>query len=149
MKVKKELMAPCGLYCGVCGIHIATSDNNTKFKERFASARNVTVDQINCDGCLSGNLYVFCKTCSIRSCALKKGIEGCHQCAEFPCKFIQDFPIEVGKKVMLRAIPDWKKLGTEKFVEGEEKRYTCPNCGYQLFRGARRCRQCQQPVDVD
>jgi predicted RNA-binding Zn-ribbon protein involved in translation (DUF1610 family) len=31
----------------------------------------------------------------------------------------------------------------------EEERYHCPNCGYALFRGANRCRNCKEPVDVD
>ena len=29
----KNLMAPCGLYCGACGVYIATRDKNEKFKE--------------------------------------------------------------------------------------------------------------------
>ena len=28
----KDLMAPCGLYCGTCGVYIATRDGNEKFK---------------------------------------------------------------------------------------------------------------------
>jgi len=28
----KDLMAPCGLYCGTCGVYIATRDNNEKFR---------------------------------------------------------------------------------------------------------------------
>jgi len=24
----RELMAPCGLYCGTCGVYIATRDDN-------------------------------------------------------------------------------------------------------------------------
>jgi hypothetical protein len=28
----KDLMAPCGLCCGVCGVYIATRDGNDKFK---------------------------------------------------------------------------------------------------------------------
>ena len=28
----KDLMAPCGLYCGTCGVYIATRDKNEKFK---------------------------------------------------------------------------------------------------------------------
>lgn len=28
----KDLMAPCGLYCGVCAIYMATRDGNEQLK---------------------------------------------------------------------------------------------------------------------
>ena len=146
---KKKLAAPCGLYCGVCGVYIAHKDNNIKFKERLTSVYNVSTDEIKCEGCLSDNLFIFCTTCPIRSCVIEKGIEGCHQCNGFPCKFIDDFPLPVGKKVILRAIPTWRQLGTDIWMDEEGKRYQCPYCGYKLFRGAKRCRVCRNPVDLD
>ena len=33
---REDLLAPCGLYCGVCGILTAHRDNNQKFKEKLA-----------------------------------------------------------------------------------------------------------------
>ena len=149
MESKRELAAPCGLYCGVCGVYIAHRDNNAKFKERLTTVYNVGIEEIKCKGCLSDELFVFCQTCSIRSCTIEKGIEGCHQCGDFPCRSIEDFPLPVGKKVILRGVPAWRELGTETWMEEEEKRYYCPHCGYKLFRGAQRCRQCRQPVDID
>ena len=149
MESKNELAAPCGLYCGVCGVYIAHKDDNTKFKERLTKVYGVHVDDIKCKGCLSDELFVFCKSCSIRSCTKKRGIKGCHQCDDFPCRYIERFPLPVGKKVILRAIPTWRELGTEKWMGEEEKRYHCPSCGYMLFRGAKRCRNCKEPVDLD
>jgi hypothetical protein len=35
MKVEPKFLAPCGLYCGVCGVFYATRDNNDKFLERL------------------------------------------------------------------------------------------------------------------
>lgn len=149
MAAKKELAAPCGLYCGVCGVYIAHRDGNSKFRERLTKVYGVGVDEIRCRGCLSDELFGFCQTCRIRACTIEKGIDGCHQCDDFPCTSIEDFPLPVGKKVILRAIPTWRELGTERWMEEEEKRYHCPHCGYTLFRGAQRCRQCREPVDVD
>jgi DNA-directed RNA polymerase subunit RPC12/RpoP len=51
--------------------------------------------------------------------------------------------------VMLRAIPHWREVGTEKWVEDEEARYHCPSCGHKLFRGAKRCNRCKAEVDLD
>lgn len=146
---KKALAAPCGLYCGVCGVYIATRDNNQKFKEKLTTVYGVPVEEIHCMGCLSDNTWFFCKQCDIKSCCQEKGYEGCHQCNDFPCKHINDFAFPVGKRVIMRAIPTWRELGTEKWMEEEERRYICPHCGSNLFRGAKRCRNCSQPVDVD
>jgi predicted RNA-binding Zn-ribbon protein involved in translation (DUF1610 family) len=149
MEVKKELLAPCGLYCGVCGILIAHRDNNQKFKERLGTVYGVKPEDLVCEGCLSENVFGYCRVCPIKSCTREKGYEGCHQCAEFPCAHIANFPMPVGKKVMLRAIPQWRELGTGKWVEAELARYHCPSCGHELFRGAKRCRNCKEPVDQD
>jgi ribosomal protein S27AE len=149
MDTTQDLAAPCGLYCGVCAVYIAHRDDNLKFKERLTGVYNVGVEDIKCRGCLSDEPFVYCRTCAIKVCTSEKGIEGCHQCVDFPCKHIEGFPLPVGKKVILRAIPSWRECGTERWMEEEEKRYYCPKCGYKLFRGVRTCRNCKEPVDVD
>ena len=35
MMMNPDLIAPCGLYCGVCAIYIAHRENNEKFKARL------------------------------------------------------------------------------------------------------------------
>ncbi|TXT58962.1 MAG: hypothetical protein BAJALOKI1v1_1510007 [Promethearchaeota archaeon] len=151
--INRDLMAPCGLYCGVCSIYIAHRDDNEKFKRVLLPVYKAFVkstDDIACTGCLSeGVVFPVCQKCAIKSCVREKGIDGCHQCVEWPCKFVENFPLAVGKKVIKRAIPTWRELGDEKFVEEEEQRYHCPECGNQLFRGAKKCNKCKTSVNVD
>lgn len=158
MEINSDLLAPCSLYCGVCGVFFATRDNNDAFLEKLVGVYKGTVpgmddlkiDDLKCDGCLSDNrVSIFCRVCSIKSCAKEKKIDGCHQCDDFPCVHIDEFPVPVGKKVILRAVPYWKKWGTEKWVSDEEVRYLCPECNHPLFRGAKRCNTCKTPVDLD
>ena len=157
MMIHPEQIAPCGLYCGVCRILAATQEDDRAFlerlvrvyKRRFPEIDAATADDLLCDGCLSTRRSVFCQECSIRECAQQKGFQGCHECPDFPCPFIDEFPMPVGKRVILRAIPYWRSRGTEQWIAAEEKRYTCPECGQRLFRGARQCRHCRSPVDVD
>lgn len=157
MEINSEYLAPCGLYCGVCGILYATRDSNMKFKERLlgvyedklAGGEDLTVDDIRCEGCLSESPFIYCRECPIKACTKSRGYVGCHQCSDFPCGLIEDFPIPVGKKVILRAIPHWREVGTEKWVQDEESRYLCPECGNMLFRGAKSCNRCKTPVDLD
>ena len=149
MNIKKELLAPCGLYCGVCGVLIASRDNNEKFRQRLSTVYECAPEEIACKGCRSGERFKYCQTCAIRSCALEKHYIGCYQCEDFPCGLIDAMQFPVGRKVALRAIPAWRRLGTERWVEEEERRYHCPYCGYKLFRGAKRCRNCREPIDQD
>ena len=163
MKTDPNFISPCGLYCGVCAIYIAHRDNNQKFKERLVSlykgkvhgkgtlpnSEMITTDNIRCHGCLSDDLFMHCKQCEIRDCTIKKGYTGCHQCDEFPCQYIEKFPMTVGKKVILRAVPYRQKFGDEKWIQDEEARYFCPECGNKVFRGVVRCNKCKTKLNLD
>lgn len=59
--MKNELYAPCGLYCGVCGVYMASCDNNQKLKDKFAKTYNVKSEQIACKGCLSEEIFFSVK----------------------------------------------------------------------------------------
>ncbi|MCD4744220.1 MAG: DUF3795 domain-containing protein [Desulfobacteraceae bacterium] len=163
MKTNPDFISPCGLYCGVCAIHIAYRDNNQKFKERLVdlykggvigkgtlpNSKALTTDNIQCNGCMSDNLFMHCKQCEIRDCTREKGYTGCHQCDEFPCKYIENFPMAVGKKIILRAIPYRRKVGDEKWIQDEEARYFCPECGNKVFRGVVKCNKCKAELNLD
>ncbi len=162
-EINRKLVSPCGLYCGVCAVYIAHRDNNRKLKEglakvyrgevhgkgRLPGSENLSAEDIRCCGCLSDELFMHCRQCEIRDCTQKKGYAGCHQCDEFPCRHITDFPMTVGKKVILRAVPYRREVGTEKWVSDEEARYVCPECGNKVFRGLAKCRQCEAKLDLD
>ncbi len=163
MTVNSELLGPCGLYCGVCAIYIAHRDNNRKFKERLVGlykgsvpgkgtlpgSEGLTIEDIKCRGCQSDEVFIYCRRCPIRGCVNERGYEGCYECDEFPCRYVDAFPMAVGKKVILRAVPYWREVGTEKFVEDEKARYICPECGNRVFRGATRCNRCKASLDLD
>ncbi len=163
MTYNPDLVSPCGLYCGVCAILIAHRDGNQKFKERLAdlykgrvagkgvlpNSENLSARDIHCKGCLSDDLFLHCRQCAIRDCTRAKGYSGCHECAEFPCRHIEEFPMTVGKKVILRAIPHIREVGVARWIEDEEARYICPQCGHRVFRGAVRCNTCKAELDLD
>jgi hypothetical protein len=163
MTVNPEYLSPCGLYCGVCAIHIAHRSGNEKFKARLANlykggvpgkgtlpnSESLSAQDIQCDGCLSGCLFMHCRHCDIRNCCQTKGIAGCHQCNDFPCEHIDNFPMTVGKKVILRSVPYRREHGDEQWVADEKARYHCPTCGNQVFRGAMRCNRCKAALQLD
>jgi len=96
VEIKKELLGPCGLYCGVCAVYIAHRDNNIKFKERIVNVYKPytkTIEDVQCSGCLSEdieNIFGWCQICPIKSCVKKKGIEACH---EFAKKIADALPV--------------------------------------------------------
>ena len=150
----KDLMAPCGLYCGACGVYIATRDGNDKFKAVLGNLYGSKPEETECRGCMQPDppkkLYGYCSTCAIRDCVRTKGFYSCHQCDEWPCDKIENFALATGVRVMKRAIPLWRSKvaelgdaeGSVEWARGECERYHCSSCGNPLFRGAQRCRAC-------
>jgi len=163
MATNPDFISPCGLYCGVCAVYIAHRDNNTKLKERLVSlykggtsgkgtlpnSEVLSIEDIRCRGCLSDEQFMHCRQCEIRNCTQEKGYTGCHECNEFPCQYIDNFSMAVGKRVILRAVPYRREFGTEKWIQDEETRYICPKCGNRVFRGAMKCNRCKEQLDLD
>jgi len=155
---EKQLMAPCGLYCGVCGVYIATRDKNDKFKAALGNLYGTPPEETECIGCMQSDppekLYVFCKICEIRDCVKSKKFYSCHQCDQWPCHLIENFGLKTGLQVMKRTIPIWRKCvekdghekGSVEWARSECERYHCASCGDPLFRGAQKCRNCGHDV---
>lgn len=163
MKTNPDLISPCGLYCGVCAVYLADRDNNIKLKERLLNlyqggtpgkgllpnSESLSIQNMRCRGCLSDDRFMHCQQCEIRACTQEKGYTGCHECDDFPCRHIDDFPMAVGKKVILRSVLYRREFGTAKWVMDEEARYVCPECGNKVFRGAMKCNQCKVNLNLD
>lgn len=157
MEINPNFLSPCGLYCGVCSVYYATRDNNDSFLEKLLGfyqnqipgLEKISIEDLRCQGCLSEKTSFFCGACNIKECTHQKGYSGCHECDDFPCTHIEEFPIPVGKKVVLRSVPYRREHGTQKWVQDEETRYICSQCEHVLFRGAKQCNKCKTPVDLD
>ncbi|MFO7965338.1 MAG: DUF3795 domain-containing protein [Desulfobacterales bacterium] len=154
----RRLMAPCGLYCGTCGIYIADRDGNEKFRNIMANLYGLKPEEARCRGCMqqdsSEDLFIYCRTCKIRDCVASRRFYSCHQCSDWPCDSIRNFSLATGRRVMERAIPIWRETadrfgdeaGSVEWARHECNRYHCSFCGKPLFRGARRCRYCKKDV---
>lgn len=157
----RTLMAPCGLYCGVCGVYIATRDDNAKFKTVMGNLYGTRPEDTACRGCMQPDppqkLYGFCALCAIRDCVRSKGFYSCHQCSDWPCDRIRTFGLATGRRVMMQTIPVWREMvavhgheeGCVEWARSVCERYHCPGCGSPLFRGAQRCRACGRAVADD
>jgi hypothetical protein len=157
MTAHQPLEAPCSLYCGVCRIYQATRDKDLKtlgrlarfYSRRMPELGELEAQDLLCDGCLSQRKSVTCQICAIRECVLERNIAGCHQCSDFPCHHIDQFPVDTGRLVILRAVPFRREEGTAAWIAGELIRYTCPHCQNKLYRGVRLCSFCRNEVSLD
>ena len=145
MSIKSEYLSPCGMYCSVCSIRYAQLNNDQELKLGLARFFGTEPENITCEGCRSDKKFQFAETCNIRKCSMEKKLEGCHLCADFPCRNIRSFPFEIAVDGMLEAVPRWRELGAESWVAELEKQYTCSQCGMLLHRHARQCNNCRTP----
>lgn len=84
MSPTKELVAPCGLACGVCPVHKAIEDR--ALAEKLASNLGLAVEEVPCRGCRpQGGVVLGKKLCPTYKCVTGRGYDFCFQCPDFPC----------------------------------------------------------------
>jgi len=150
----------CGLYCGACDI-LSSYENGHESKftslwteptlKAYLKSQNATCEgnndfKLKCHGCKSDDVFVVCKSCKIRECAISKNIEHCSNCSDYPCEIYNDW-----KKVQifLPHIKDTQcnldaidKFGVDKWLLDQEKRWKCPECNANFSWYASNCSKC-------
>jgi len=84
---RRHLTAPCGLDCFNCP---SFEGNITEeWKKQVSAFLKIPVEEAPCKGCRDEKGY--CKfgpnqQCATWNCVVEKGVQFCHECAEFPCE---------------------------------------------------------------
>ncbi len=132
-KFKSELVAPCGMNCGICKAYLA-------YTHDFPRQRGKVT---HCAGCLprAKNCYV------IRGCPRlrKHEIQSCSQCDTMPCKHLAHLDKRYRERYemsMVININELKTKGLDAFLEDQELKYRCPNCGDIICVHDRKCYSC-------
>jgi len=105
--VSKNLIAPCGMNCGVCRAHLRDQK-----------------EQNFCPGCRSDAIYKSCLKCIIRKCPERKG-EYC-DCDHLPCRRLKQLDARYRNKYdmsMLENLKEIEQSGIGLFVEKQNKKY--------------------------
>ncbi|MFX0091032.1 MAG: DUF3795 domain-containing protein [Candidatus Hodarchaeota archaeon] len=133
--------AYCGLYCGACFVMRANESGNV---EKLAEEWNIKLEDVLCDGCKTQVRFINCRSCEIRACAETKGISFCFECQEYPCKSFSNFPTE--RLPHLVSMPEnleyIKKNGLNNWLETQEQRWKCPQCGEKFSWYETTCEKC-------
>jgi hypothetical protein len=143
MKENKNLIAYCGLYCGDCFIYqgkiadlardLRKELRRSKFSRFAGMISKYFKPYKNYDTTyevLGMMVRLRCKrtchsgggppSCKIRSCCVKKGIEGCWQCVEFEKCSKLDFLRAVHDDAHIKNLRILKKKGIEQFIRGKK-----------------------------
>jgi hypothetical protein len=111
------LIAACGMNCGLCIGYLREKNP--------------------CGGCFNKNdknKPKQCRSCSIVNCEwLAKTESGfCYDCEKYPCTRLKTLDKRYRTKYgmsMLDNLDNINKIGLEKFIENEESRWACKECG--------------------
>ena len=113
--MKKNLIAPCGMNCGICMAYLR--EKNT------------------CPGCRieDENKAISCKNCIIINCKdLNNNNSGfCFECPKVPCKRLKNLDKRYRLKYhmsMLENLNFIKEKGIEEFLKKEKQKWKCPKC---------------------
>jgi len=139
-----DLAASCGLYCGSCGIYLASQENDTEKLLQYALVLNQSLNETFCDGCRVDRKSAHCsKMCLFINCTFEKGIEFCGACPEFPCKELKDFQSRMPHRVeILESQNRLKEIGWEQWLIEMKENYSCPQCNTVNSAYDILCRNC-------
>ena len=119
--MREELIAPCGMNCGLCVSYLAMKgDINKKgFRRRY------------CPGCLprGKNCTFMAAQCDL----LGKGlVRFCYDCAGFPCRRLKALDRRYRTSYHMSMIENLEFIrdrGMEEFLGKEAAKWRCPDCG--------------------
>lgn len=134
----------CGLYCGSCSIFMRTRSG---VSDSFIDCcPTLPEGELACTGCKSDLVYTPCRMCTIRECAISRGVVHCGECPEHPCKIYrrwQKASLLVPHVSEATAnLYDLKVLGSERWREMQEKRWSCDECKTAFSWYTKTCRNC-------
>ena len=119
--MEEKLIAPCGMNCGLCVSYLAMKyDLNKRGFKR-----------VYCKGCLPRGKN--CLHMGDRCDLLGEGlVRFCYECEKFPCSRLKDLDKRYCARYHMSMIENLKFIkehGIESFLEKEEEKWRCPECG--------------------
>lgn len=128
--MRQDLIAPCGMNCAICIGHMREKNR--------------------CPGCnlMNEETSRYCRKCIIKHCDIlkQKKLKFCSDaCEKYPCLRLKNLDKRYRTKYgmsMLENLEYIKNKDIEKFVEQEQARWKCPECGALLCVHRISCLKC-------
>jgi hypothetical protein len=143
---EENLISACGLYCGACGIYIATQENDADKILQYAVVLKQSYDETLCDGCGSKRKSLHClKTCTFIDCKLRKGVNMCYECIEFPCQELVNFKSKMPHRAeIIDSLIRMKEIGKEPWLSEMKDLFSCTQCNTLNSAYHLTCRKCKK-----
>jgi len=87
MKLRHE--SYCGIDCSGCPVGIATETGDEDYFRKMAEQWGTLPLNLKCTGCKTEMISASCVSCSKRNCAMKKQLDSCSLCPEYPCSYFR------------------------------------------------------------
>jgi hypothetical protein len=136
--MKDKLIAPCGMNCSLCISYQAMKNDLKKkgFQRKY------------CPGCLprGENCTHMKEQCHLLGQGL---VRFCYECENFPCKRLKALDKRYRTKYhmsMLENLNYIKEHGMEMFLEKEEEKWRCPECGGMICCHNGLCLNCSLDI---
>lgn len=148
----EKMVGICGLYCGTCPNFLAFEKNDRIMQKELSCSKGFSMEEIRCEGCLSDKVSNHCASCrhGFRQCAADHEVTWCFQCADFPCQRLEDFRhvhVVNGISHHIHVIDDltyMKNHGIENWLNQQENKGKCVECGSMLYWFDRLCPHCHK-----
>ena len=119
--MNEELIAPCGMNCGICSGYLAFTND----------VKSQGIKMPYCTGCRARDKQ--CAFLKKRCHQLMSGqVQFCYECADFPCENL--CKLDKGYRAnfrmsMIENLEAIRENGMVQFLEKQEEKWKCPECG--------------------
>jgi hypothetical protein len=119
--MNEELIAPCGMNCGVCSGYLALTYN----------LRSKGIKMPSCKGCRPRDkkCAFLTKKCRL---LLNGQVQYCYECQDYPCERLRHIDERYKRFFKMSLIGNLeyiKKYGMKKLLDREKEIWRCPDCG--------------------
>ena len=119
--MNEELIAPCGMNCGICSGYLAYKHD----------VKSKGIRMPYCPGCRPRDkkCAFLKKKCDL---LLSGKVQYCYECSDHPCErlnHIDNRYRSLYRMSMIENLEFIRNNGISQFLEKEEERWKCPNCG--------------------
>jgi hypothetical protein len=119
--MNEELIAPCGMNCGICSGYLAA---------RY-DVKSKGIKMPYCTGCRPRNKQCafLKKRCSL---LLEGKVQYCYECDDFPCPDLIKLDTRYRTTFRMSMVENLEYIrdnGITQFLEREDEKWRCPECG--------------------